>query len=173
MDDRSVVAVQIGREPRSLVDVIARCRLGLPVVTKVPPHLDDGTPFPTTYWLTCPLATRRIGRIEARGGVKAADSRIAADPEFAAEHAAAMARYESERDALVDAEAPAHRPSGGVGGSRSGVKCLHAHFADYAAGNPNPVGASTAELIEPLNCTIPCVAEREGEIGHNPDWIEP
>ena len=173
MDDRSVVAVQIGRQPRSLVDVVARCRLDLPTVTKVPPHLDDGTPFPTTYWLTCPLANRRIGRIEAGGGVKEAESRIASDPEFAAEYAAAMARYESDRNALVDADAPAHLPSGGVGGSRRGVKCLHAHYADHAAGNRNPVGADTAELVEPLNCTIPCVVETDGVVASNPDWVEP
>ena len=173
MDDRSVVAVQIGREPRSVVEVAARCRLGLPVVTKVPPHLDDGTPFPTTYWRTCPLATRRIGRIEAAGGVKKAESRIAGDPEFASRFADAMQRYESERDALVDAGASAHRPSGGVGGSRRGVKCLHAHYADYAAGNQNPVGADTAAVIEPLNCNIPCVAQMDGFVEHNPDWVEP
>ncbi len=142
-------------------------------MTKVPPHLDDGTPFPTTYWLTCPLASRRIGRIEAGGGVKAADSRIAADPEFAAQYAEAMARYESERDALINAPTSAHRPSGGVGGSQRGVKCLHAHYADHAAGNRNPVGADTAEIIEPLNCTVPCAAEVADAVAPNPDWVEP
>lgn len=173
MDDRSVVALQIGREPRSVVDVVARCHLGLPVVTKVPPHLDDGTPFPTTYWLTCPLANRRIGRIEAAGGVKDAESRIAADPDFAAEHAAAMARYEADRDALIDGRAAGHRPSGGVGGSRRGVKCLHAHYADHAAGNHNPVGAETAERIEPLDCIVECTMEHEGTVVLNPNWREP
>ena len=173
MNDWRVVAVQIDREPRSAVDVVARCDLNLPTVIKVPPHLDDGTPFPTTYWLTCPLASRRIGRIEAAGGVKQAEARIAADPVFAANHEAAMQRYEHDRDALVAKEAPVYRPSGGVGGSQRGVKCLHAHFADHAAGNDNPVGAATATEIGALNCRIGCVAEIDGVIVRNPSWVEP
>ena len=60
MDDRGVVAAQIGRTPRSVVEVAGRCHLGLPAVTVVPPLLDDGTPFPTLYWLTCPLAVKRL-----------------------------------------------------------------------------------------------------------------
>ena len=118
MDDRQIVAAQIERTPRSVVEVVARCGLGLPTVTKVPPHLDDGTPFPTTYWLTCPLAGRRIGRLEADGGVKKADARIAADPDLAAQYRTAMRRYETERTQLIAADAPPHHPSGGVGGSR-------------------------------------------------------
>jgi hypothetical protein len=145
----------------------------MPVVIKVPPHLDDGTPFPTTYWLTCPLAVRRIGRLEAVGGVKQAEQRIDDDPEFGDAFRAAMARYEHDRDVLIGADAPQHRPRGGVGGSRRGVKCLHAHYADHAAGNANPVGAATANEIEPLNCTVPCVAVIGGGVVRNPDWVEP
>jgi len=99
--------------------------------------------------------------------------KISADPEFAADFASAMARYEAQRDALVDPERSEHLPSGGVGGSRRGVKCLHAHYADYAAGNRNPVGADTAEEIEPLDCSLPCTTEAEGVVVLNPDWIEP
>ncbi len=173
MDDRQVVAAQIERTPRSAVVVVARCPLGLPTVTKVPPHLDDGTPFPTTYWLSCPLANRRIGRLEAAGGVKDADARIATDPELAEPYEAAMRRYERDRDDLVAEDAPQHRPSGGVGGSRRGVKCLHAHYADHAAGNENPIGAQTAVDIEPLDCSVACVAVVDGSTVRNPDWIEP
>lgn len=173
MSDRRVVAIQIDREPRSVVDVVARCSLGLPTVTRVPPHLDDGTPFPTTYWLTCPLASRRIGRLEAAGGVKEADLRISTDPEFAAAHALAMERYRIERDQLVGPNPPAHLPEGGVAGSRGGVKCLHAHYADHAAGNVNPVGAEVAHEIEPLDCTVLCVVKLEGNVLRNPDWVEP
>lgn len=173
MDDRRVVAVQISREPRSIVDVVARCSLDLPAVTKVPPHLDDGTPFPTTFWLTCPLASRRIGRVEAAGGVRDAEARIEDDPDFAAGYRQAMDRYERDRDALIDAGAPRHRPSGGVAGSRLGVKCLHAHYADHAAGNANPVGAATATKIEPLDCVVPCVARVGDAVVKNPEWVEP
>ncbi|HSF84617.1 MAG TPA: DUF501 domain-containing protein [Acidimicrobiia bacterium] len=173
MDDRGIVAAQLGREPRSTVEVVARCHLGVPVVIAVPPHLDDGTPFPTRYWLTCPLATRRIGRIESRGGVRAAEDRIAADPALAERFAAANDRYQRERDTLIGDDAPPHVPSGGVGGTQYGVKCLHAHYADFAAGNDNPVGEHTASEIEPLDCRTPCVAEIEGVVRRDPDWREP
>jgi uncharacterized protein len=173
MDDGEVVAAQIERPPRSRVEVLRRCHLGLPVVIAVPPILDDGTPFPTSYWLTCPLAVRRIGRVEAEGGVRAAAAMIGADSQFAAAHDRAMNRYRSERDALIEAGRVGPRPSGGVGGSGRGVKCLHAHYADHAAGNSNPVGAWTAPQVEPLDCSIPCVAEIDGGVVRNPAWIEP
>ena len=173
MNDREVVAVQIGRPPRSVIDVASRCHLGLPTVTAVPPHLDDGTPFPTRYWLTCPLAVRRIGRVEAEGGVRAAERRIEEDEQVAARHDAAMRRYATERDALIDPDSPAPRPSGGVAGSRTGVKCLHAHYADWAAGNDNPTGQWVAPSVEPLDCSEPCVAEFGGVVATNPQWQEP
>jgi hypothetical protein len=172
MDDREVVASQIGRPPRSPVEVPTRCHLGLPVVIAVPPLLDDGTPFPTSYWLTCPLAVRRIGRVEAGGGVKAAGEMIEADAAMAAGHATAMERYETDRDALIPTDHTGPRPSGGVGGSKAGVKCLHAHYADHAAGNANPIGAWVAPEVEPLDCTVPCAAEIEGEVVRNPEWVE-
>ena len=173
MDDRKIVAAQIQREPRSVVDVVTRCHLALPVVIKVPPHLDDGTPFPTSYWLTCPLAMRRIGRIEAAGGVKQAEEKLASDPGLSEAYRRTMQRYEADRDALIEPGGAKHRPSGGVGGSRSGVKCLHAHYADAAAGNDNPVGAMTATQIEPLDCALPCVVEADATVVRNPDWVEP
>lgn len=168
MTDGEVVAAQIGRPLRAAADVVVRCHLDLPVVTKVPPLLDDGTPFPTTYWLTCPLANRRIGRIEAAGGVKAMERYAESDDGFAGRLEAAHERYASERDSQVpEGQTPA--PSGGVAGSARGVKCLHAHYADHAVGNDNPVGAATAPFVEPLNCSIACVLAGE----RNPAWIEP
>lgn len=173
MNDRRIVAAQIGREPRSAIDVAARCHLGLPVVIKVPPHLDDGTPFPTTYWLTCPLASKRVGRLEAAGGVKAAEDRIAADSVFADRHRAAAERYRRDRDAMLGPEAPAYLPDGGVGGTRRGVKCLHAHYADHAAGNDNPVGEDAAIDVEPLDCATVCVVQEDDLAFRNPNWREP
>lgn len=160
MTDRETVEAQIGRPLRAPSEVIVRCHLGLPVVVEVPPVLDDGTPFPTRYWLSCPLARHRVGRLEGAGGVKRMEARAGADPEFGARLEAAHRRYAADRDALVPADAP-RRPSGGVGGTTRGVKCLHAHYADTAAGNDNPVGEVVAAWIEPLDCTIPCVTEGE------------
>lgn len=173
MIDSDVVAVQIGRPPRSVVDVVARCHLGLPTVIAVPPHLDDGTPFPTRYWLTCPLAVRRIGRVEAQGGVRAAEERIENDDDVAIRHAAAMRRYATERDALIDPDSTSPRPGGGVAGSQTGVKCLHAHYADWAAGNDNPTGQWVAPSVEPLDCAEPCVIAEGDGAESNPAWREP
>jgi hypothetical protein len=173
MDDRDAVAAQLGRSPRSTVEVVARCHLGVPVVIAVPPHLDDDTPFPTSYWLTCPLATRRIGRIESVGGVRAAEQRIADDAAFRVRFEAANARYAADRDALIATDAPVHLPSGGVGGTQAGVKCLHAHYADHAAGNDNPVGEETAMAIEPLDCAVACVGIVDDRPARNPQWREP
>lgn len=174
MDDRAVVAVQIGRPPRSSVEVEARCHLDLPVVTRVPPVLDDGTPFPTTHWLTCPLAVLRISRLEADGGVKAADAEIGADPALADRYRDAMERYARERAQLVPADHTGPVPSGGVAGSRWGVKCLHAHYADHAAGNANPIGERVGSDVGPLDCPMPCVTmDENGRAVANPAWREP
>ncbi len=173
MTDDQVVEVQIGRPPRAPADVVVRCHLGLPVVTKVPPVLEDGTPFPTRWWLTCPLAQRRIGRLEGAGGVKAMDRRIAADQSFAARMSAAHERYAAERQAATPPEA-VHRPSGGVAGIERGAKCLHAHYADTAAGNDNPIGELVAAWIEPLDCALPCVVDGDdGGATKNRRWTEP
>lgn len=165
MTDRATVEAQIGRPLRAESVVVARCHLGLPVVVAVPPVLDDGTPFPTRFWLTCPLAATRIGRMEGAGGVKRMEAKAETDPEFGAGLAAAHRRYAADRDALVpDGTEP--RPSGGVGGTARGVKCLHAHYADSAAGNANPVGQLVAAWVEPLDCQVPCVIDGE----RNPGW---
>jgi hypothetical protein len=172
MDEGAVVAAQLGRPLRADADVVVRCPLGLPLVTRVPPLLDDGTPFPTRYWLSCPLAQRRIGRLEGAGGVAAMDRRVARVPAFRARLDAAHERYAAERDAVLPAGARP-RPRGGVAGSSGGIKCLHAHYADWAAGNDNPVGEVVAPWVEPLDCTEPCVAETEDGVAANPLWREP
>ena len=173
MDDRGVVEAQIGRPPRSLIDVAQRCHLDLPVVITVPPLLDDGTPFPTLYWLTCPLASKRIGRIEAAGGVRTAEQMLADDPDLSAAYDGATARYRDDRDVRLPEGHTGPRPTGGVGGTRAGVKCLHAQYADTAAGNSNPIGAWTAGQIEPLDCATTCVAVADGSWSRNPAWTEP
>jgi hypothetical protein len=166
MDDRQVIEIQLDRPLRARSEVVARCHLGLPVVVRVPPHLDDETPFPTLYWLTCPLATTRIGRLEGAGGVRRMESKAAADPEFAAALEKAHSEYAAEREALVTND-DAPRPSGGVGGARRGVKCLHAHYAHHAGGGENPVGELVAAWIGPLDCEVRCVVDG----GMNPEWV--
>lgn len=169
--DDAVLALQIARPLRAPSTVVSRCDFGLPVVAAVPPILDNGEPFPTRYWLTCPLARRRIARIEAHGGVRAAQDTLDRDPVMAARVQAAHHRYRRDRDALVPAEADI-RPSGGVGGSRGGVKCLHAHYADHAAGHDNPIGLDVSERIGELRCTEPCVTRVDQDHVRNPNWRE-
>lgn len=173
MDDRQVVAIQIGRPPRSHVPVRARCHLAMPVVIDVPPILDDGTPFPTMHWLTCPLATIRISRIESVGGVRIADELIRTDPDVRATFGVAMHRYAQARNVLIPEGWEGPVPSGGIAGSSGGVKCLHAQYADAAAGNANPIGEDIARRIEPLTCTAACVVEVDGVAVANPEWVEP
>lgn len=174
ISDREAARAQLGRPVRGDPEVVTRCHLHLPVVLRVPPVLDDGEPFPTLYWLSCPLAHRRIARLESAGGVREADARAAEDAGFAEALAAAHARYAAERDAALEAlDDVAIAPSGGVGGSSGGTKCLHAHYAHAAAGGENAVGAEVASAIEPLDCVVGCVARVGGEVGRNPEWKEP
>lgn len=169
MNDQQAAAVQIGRPLRAGVEVVSRCHLGLPVVVQVPPLLDDGTPFPTLYWLTCPLAVKRVSHLESGGGVKALERRAERVPEFAEALDRAHAEYAARREALTPADA-SPQPSGGVAGASRGVKCLHAHYAHSRAGGENPVGELVAPWVEPLDCKVPCVTEQNGEAVANPRW---
>jgi hypothetical protein len=172
MTPAEIVEAQLGRPLRSVVLVVKRCPLDLPVVIRVPPVLDDGTPFPTMYWLTCPLAQKRIGRLEGLGGVKQLERYAEHDKAFGAALAEAHHRYAAERDSKLPGDA-VHTPSGGVGGTRVGIKCIHAHYADSAAGNENPVGEVATPFVEPLDCDRPCVVEVDGAAALNPRWREP
>jgi len=108
---------------------------GVPVVIRNAPLLDDGTPMPTRYWLVGPDASLAVSRLEAAGGVRAAEAELDAD-----EIADAHRRYAAERDAAIPPGWTGARPSGGVAGTRTGVKCLHAHYAWHLAGGDDPVG---------------------------------
>ena len=143
MDDRARVRELLGREPRGDFEVVVRASDGDPVVLKNAPLLDDGTPMPTRYWLIGPDEVRRVSQLEAAGGVRAAEAAI-----DAALVEDAHRRYAAERDALVPDDHAGPRPSGGVGGTRTGVKCLHAHYAWHLAGGDDPIGRWVAEQLE-------------------------
>jgi hypothetical protein len=136
------VAELLGRSPRSAVEVVLTDEGGDPVVIRNPPLLDDYTPMPTRYWLVGREACTAVDRLEAAGGVRQAEAAV--DP---AELAAAHARYAGERDGVLPAGWAGLRPSGGVGGTRQGVKCLHAHYAWYLVGGDDPVGRWVAERL--------------------------
>ena len=115
--------------------MVVRDAAGGPVVIRNAPLLDDGRPMPTRFWLVGPIEVRAVSRLEAAGGVRRAEAET--DP---AAVAAAHARYAAERDAAMPAAWSGPRPSGGVGGTAVGVKCLHAHYAWHLAGGDDPIG---------------------------------
>ena len=149
MSDAARVEALLGRAPRGRYEVVVRDADGDPVVLRNAPLLDDGTPMPTRYWLVGPTEQRRIGQLEADGGVDAAEAAI--DP---AELAAAHDRYAAERDADIPADHTGPRPTGGVGGTRVGVKCLHAHWAWHLAGGDDPVGRWIARKLATVTVAI-------------------
>lgn len=117
---------------------------GSPAVIRNAPILADGRPMPTRYWLVDERLRRLVGRLESEGGVRAAEAAVDAQ-----ELAAAHTRYAAERDSAIP---PGHQgsvPSAGVGGTRRGVKCLHAHYAWHLAGGDDPVGLWVAERLGP------------------------
>ena len=142
MTDHDQVEALLGRVPRASFEVVVRDGQGRPVVIRNAPLLDDGTPMPTRYWLVGAPERAAVGRLEAAGGVRRAEAAV--DPR---ELAAAHSRYAAERDAALP---PGHapRPGGGVGGTRRGVKCLHAHYAWFLAGGDDPVGRWVSERLE-------------------------
>jgi hypothetical protein len=132
----------LGREPRGSFEVVTRAADGAPEVIRNAPLLDDGTPMPTRYWLVDRDLVRRVSRVEADRGVRAAEATV--DPErLRRVHDA----YATERDAALPADHVGPRPHGGVGGTRTGVKCLHAHYAYFLAGGDDPVGAWVADRL--------------------------
>lgn len=140
--DTDVLARLLGRTPRAAFEVAVRGPEGAPLVIRNAPLLDDGTPMPTRYWLVDPVVRARVARLESAGGVRAAEAAI--DP---AGLERAHAAYAAERDAALPAGHVGPRPHGGVGGTRVGVKCLHAHYAYHLAGGNDPVGRWVAEEL--------------------------
>jgi len=141
-DDLEIVAELLGRRPAGEFEVVVRADDGRPAVIANAPFLHDGTPMPTRYWLVDPTLREEVSRLESTGGVRQAEEAIPMD---AIE--AAHAIYAEERDALIDPGHRGPRPTGGVGGTRRGVKCLHAHLAWWLTGAEDPVGAWTAQRI--------------------------
>jgi hypothetical protein len=140
--DVAALTVLLGRAPRGAFEIVVRGSAGEPMVIRNSPLLDDGTPMPTRFWLVDPALGTRVARIESAGGVRAAEAAV--DPD---ELQLAHDRYAAERDAAIPADHEGPRPHGGVGGTRRGVKCLHAHYAWHLAGGDDPVGRWVATAL--------------------------
>lgn len=156
--DREVVQAQLGRPPRAMRAIAHRCPCRLPDVVETSPRLEDGTPFPTLYYLTCPRAASAIGTLESSGLMKEMTSRLADDPELAARYQAASDDYVARRDAHeVLEKVPAQ------GGMPTRVKCLHvlvAHSLAVGAG-VNPFGDEALEQLPEWWSRGPCVEAAE------------
>lgn len=151
--DAALAAAMIGRPLRGTSAVAVRCGWGFPAVLRVDPSLDDGTPFPTMFWLACPLANKAVGRLEAAGVMADLTQRLHDEPELADQYAAASHRYVAARNQL----GPRVPRDDSAGGMPVRVKCLHTLYAHYLATRDNPIGEWVAEQIEPLPCPAPCV----------------
>jgi hypothetical protein len=154
-DDIAAFEAQLGRPPRGLRAIAHRCPCGLPDVVETAPRLPDGTPFPTTYYLTCPRAASAIGTLEANGVMKEMTERLATDPELAAAYRAAHEDYLARRDAI---EVLANFPS--AGGMPERVKCLHVLVAHSLVAGPgvNPLGDEAIAMLPEWWQKGPCVA---------------
>ena len=141
----SIVARQLGRVPRTPWRVAASCAYGYPTVIASPSRLADGTPFPTTYWLTCPYLSEAASAAESAGSLAEWDALIAEDPALRAELASVDAELRRRRAAESDGvDACA---SVGVAGQTSVVvaKCLHARVALALVGIDDPIGLALLE----------------------------
>lgn len=133
----------LGREPQGNFEIVVRNRCGKARVIRNDPFLDDGTPMPTLFWLVDPEERRLVSQLESKGAIKEAE-KIFGLKKIKKAHT----QYAIERDQYIPAEYPGPKPIGGVGGTRKGIKCLHAHYAYHLAGGDDPVGAWVAMNIK-------------------------
>ncbi|MCY7397188.1 MAG: DUF501 domain-containing protein [Nocardioides sp.] len=167
--DEAAIAAQLGRAPRAIHEVGHRCPCGQPDVATTEPRLPGGTPFPTTYYLTCPRAASRIGTLEASGLMKQMQDRLGTDPDLAAAYRAAHERYLAAR-AEVAREAGQDVPEiAGIsaGGMPDRVKCLHVLAGQALAQGRgvNPLGDEVLDLLGAWWAAGPCVNPGQGTPG--------
>lgn len=160
-DDVAAIEAQLGRRPRSIHEIGHRCPCGNPDVVTTEPRLDDGTPFPTTYYLTCPRAASRIGTLEASGLMKEMQDRLAADADLAGRYAAAHEDYLDARGAIAEESGQSVPEIAGVsaGGMPDRVKCLHVLAGHSLARGRgvNPLGDEVLDLLGEWWASGPCI----------------
>ncbi|AQP46127.1 DUF501 domain-containing protein [Tessaracoccus flavus] len=157
--DLAAVEAQLGREPRGVEEVAWRCPCGKPGVVKTAPRLPNGTPFPTTYYLTCQRATSGCSTLEASGLMTEMSERLTQDEELAARYRAAHEAYLADRAELGHVE---EIDGISAGGMPTRVKCLHVLVGHSLAAGPgvNPLGDEALEKLGEFWAT-PCLGEAE------------
>jgi len=169
-EDIETLHAQLGRVPRGVVAVAARCACGNPTVVTTAPRLPDGTPFPTLYYLTHPGAVAAVSTLEATGTMRPMQERLGDDEALAAAYREAHERYLEERYAIEDVE-EIHGIS--AGGMPDRVKCLHVLAGHALAAGPgvNPLGDEALALIaatwrpDRCACDVPRASPRAAERG--------
>ena len=158
--DAAVVEAQLGRPSRGAVGVAWRCPCGKPGVVATAPRLPDGTPFPTTYYLTCPRAVAAVSTLESEGVMAEMTARLADDPDLAADYRAAHEAYLAARAELGDVPEIEGISAGGM---PTRVKCLHVlvGHALAAGSGVNPLGDEAVEAIGPF-WNSPCLPQNSG-----------
>ena len=144
--DIEALGQQLGRVPRGVVAIAARCVCGRPAVVQTAPRLDDGSPSPTTFYLTLPGAVYGCSALEATHYMDELNQRLAEDEQLAAAYAQAHQAYLAEREKLGHVDEIAGISAGGM---PTRVKCLHAlvgHSLAAGAG-VNPIGDIAIETM--------------------------
>ncbi len=144
--DIAAVHAQLGRPPRDILAIACRCACGQPCVVTTPPRLADGTPFPTTYYVTCPRIAGAIGTLEGSGLMREMEQRLSESEELRSAYRNAHERYLADRAALGDVPEVAGISAGGM---PDRVKCLHVLAGQSLACGPgvNPFGDEVLELV--------------------------
>lgn len=155
--DLEIIEQQLGRAPRGVADVAWRCPCGKPGVVKTNPRLDNGTPFPTTYYLTCPRAVAGCSTLEASGLMADMTERLGSDEALAERYGEAHEAYLADRAQLG---AVPEIEGISAGGMPTRVKCLHVLVGHaLAAGvGVNPLGDEAVELLGEF-WAHPCLPE--------------
>jgi hypothetical protein len=159
--DREAIERQLGRPPRALAGIAARCAHGGPSVIAQRPYDEGGEPFPTTLWLCCRPLVRAVGELESNGGIVALEAELAARADLRESRREADARVATLRE-LLDDGSP--RADGGAalatsldGGALSApLKCLHAHAAVALASPPYPLGRLVLERAQAFTPEVCC-----------------
>ena len=159
--DLAAVRAQLGREPRAIHEVGHRCPCGNPEVVTIEPRLPNGTPFPTTFYLTCPRAAARIGTLEGSGLMRQMQDRLGEDEELAAAYRSAHERYLEARAELGREVGQSVPEIEGIsaGGMPDRVKCLHVLAGQSLAQGRgvNPLGDEVLDLLGAWWEAGPCV----------------
>ena len=169
-NEKKTVEVQLNRNLRSDVNVVAKCHFDLPVVVDVPKNLDDGTPFPTMFWLTCPMYVKKVSTLESHGMVKELDKQLQSNKKLNELWSMRQKSYEEERNEKYKSSMNLISPDGGVGGTLKSIKCLHSHLADELVTGLNTIGQIVLENVGGRNCNEPCVVDGSKNINWRSEW---